>query len=111
NPCGGFASYELARAGEWLEGLNPAEIFGKYMIEYPYPECTTSVVLGLASFTKRYPDYRAADISTCIRHAIQYIFDAQRPDGSWFGSWGICFTYATMFALKSLASQGYTYSS
>ena len=29
NPNGGFASYELIRGPEWLELLNPAEVFGK----------------------------------------------------------------------------------
>lgn len=28
NPNGGFASYELVRAPQWLEYLNPAEVFG-----------------------------------------------------------------------------------
>lgn len=43
--------------------------------------------------------------------AIKFIHNTQRPDGSWFGSWGICFTYATMFALESLALNNETYSS
>lgn len=43
------------------------------------------------------------------RNAIAYIHNTQRPDGSWFGSWGICFTYATMFALESLALNSETY--
>ena len=29
NTNGGFASYELIRGPEWLELLNPAEVFGK----------------------------------------------------------------------------------
>lgn len=29
NPNGGFGSYELTRGPEWLEWLNPAEVFGK----------------------------------------------------------------------------------
>lgn len=33
NPGGGFASYELIRGGEWLEWLNPAEVFNNIMIE------------------------------------------------------------------------------
>lgn len=41
--------------------------------------------------------------------AIKYIYASQRPDGSWFGSWGVCFTYATMFALESLALNGEVY--
>src|SRR5579859_6367925 len=31
NANGGFASYELARGGEWLEWINPAEVFGRIM--------------------------------------------------------------------------------
>lgn len=61
--------------------------------------------------------------------AVGYILSAQRKDGSWctcnrllcprrrtnfnadtVGSWGICFTYAGMFALESLASVGKDYS-
>lgn len=38
NPNGGFASYELQRAGEWLECLNAAEVFGGIMVDYMYPE-------------------------------------------------------------------------
>ena len=30
-------------------------------------------------------------------------------DGGWFGSWAICFTYAGVFALESLASVGENY--
>ena len=28
NPDGGFASYEVIRGPQWLELLNPAEVFG-----------------------------------------------------------------------------------
>ena len=96
------------------------------MVEYCYPECTTSVITALAIFRKHYPDYRKEEIgydiglftacillSFCgrraINAAIQYLHDAQRPDGGWFGSWGICFTYATQFALESLSLVGETY--
>lgn len=30
NPNGGFASYELIRGPQWLEWINPAEVFGEY---------------------------------------------------------------------------------
>lgn len=30
NPDGGFASYELIRGPQWLEWLNPAEVFGTF---------------------------------------------------------------------------------
>lgn len=32
------------------------------MIEYNYPECTTSVITALSIFRRHYPDYRTADI-------------------------------------------------
>lgn len=32
NSNGGFASYELVRGTEYLELLNPAEVFGKIMV-------------------------------------------------------------------------------
>ncbi|MCI79824.1 beta-amyrin synthase, partial [Trifolium medium] len=33
----------------------------------------------------------------------------QNIDGSWYGSWGICFVYGSWFALGSLAAAGKTY--
>lgn len=109
NSSGGCASYEPTRGPKWLEMLNAAEVFGNIMIEYDYPECTTAVVTALSLFTKHWPDYRAADIKKFKGDAVAYIRRAQRPDGSWYGSWGICFTYAMMFALESLASIGETH--
>jgi squalene cyclase len=47
--------------------------------------------------------------SVTVDKAIEWIHDAQREDGSWYGSWGVCFTYATMFALESLGIAGETY--
>lgn len=35
NPDGGFASYELVRGGQWLEWLNPAEVFGMFVENHP----------------------------------------------------------------------------
>ncbi|TFK39425.1 terpenoid cyclases/protein prenyltransferase alpha-alpha toroid [Crucibulum laeve] len=109
NPGGGFASYELIRGPKWLEWLNPAEVFGDIMIEYTYPECTTSVITSLSIFRKHYPQYRAGDIDRTIKSAIGYLHKAQKPEGGWVGSWGICFTYATQFALESLSLVGETY--
>ncbi|CBI18413.3 hypothetical protein VitviT2T_014435 [Vitis vinifera] len=31
------------------------------------------------------------------------------PDGSWYGNWGVCFTYGTWFALRGLAAASKTY--
>ncbi|KAG4306237.1 hypothetical protein PORY_000225 [Pneumocystis oryctolagi] len=103
NKDGGFASYELIRGPLYLESINPSEVFGNIMIEHSYPECTTAVVTGLCHFRLIYPDYRGSEINRSVKNAIEFIKASQRPDGSWYGSWAICFTYATMFSLESLS--------
>ena len=109
NTTGGCASYEPQRGSELLEWLNAAEVFGRIMVEYDYPECTTAVVKALSLFSKYWPDYRADEIKKQKLRMVNWIKTDQRKDGSWYGSWGICFTYATMFALESLESIGETY--
>ena len=50
-----------------------------------------------------------AKLSRTIKDAINYLHKAQTTDGGWIGSWGICITYATQFALESLSLVGETY--
>lgn len=108
---GGCASYELRRGGHWLEMLNAAEVFGGIMLEYDYPECTTAVRAGLTAFKSLDRNYRSGEIEKFMASTKDYILASQREDGSWYGSWGICFTYATMFGLESLALAGMDYAS
>lgn len=108
NENGALSSYEARRGGEWMEMLNAAEVFGRIMVEYDYPECTTACVTALALFRTHWPEYRTDEINKFISRATNWIRSHQRVDGSWYGSWGICFTYATMFALESLSSIGET---
>lgn len=110
NDNGACSSYEARRSGEWMENFNAAEVFGRIMIEYDYPECTTACVTVLSLFNKYWPKYRNKEVRLFIQRATNWIKSNQRIDGSWYGSWGICFTYATMFALESMASIGETYS-
>ncbi|CUS20929.1 LAQU0S02e01596g1_1 [Lachancea quebecensis] len=105
---GSFATYEKIKATTALEKLNPAEVFGNIMVEFPYVECTDSSVLGLTYFSKHY-NYRKDEITKAIEIAIQYIKRVQNPDGSWYGCWGVCFTYAGMFALEALYTIGENY--
>lgn len=105
---GSFATYEKIKAPLMMEKLNPAEVFGNIMVEYPYVECTDSSILGLTYFQK-YHNYRKDEISFRIKIAIEYLKNAQGEDGSWYGSWGVCYTYAGMFAMEALESVGETY--
>lgn len=107
---GSFSAYEIIRSTPLLEKLNPAEVFNQIMVEYPYVECTDSSVLGMTYFAKNYPHYRSDEIKFAIDDAINYIIKAQNSvDGSWYGSWGVCFTYASMFALEALNTVGLSY--
>ena len=42
-------------------------------------------------------------IEPAIARGTQFLLDVQRPDGSWEGAWGVCFTYGTWFAVNGLA--------
>ncbi|XBW36026.1 hypothetical protein QEN19_001601 [Hanseniaspora menglaensis] len=105
---GSFSTYEPIKAPLALESLNPAEVFGNIMVEYPYVECTDSSVLGLTYFRDNF-SYKKELINERIKLALNYIKNVQRDDGSWYGCWGVCFTYAGMFALEALHTDGETY--
>jgi lanosterol synthase len=110
NATGGTSCYEVRRVGTWIECLNPSQMFDKLMTSFDHVECTGSCLTALYLFHQKFPKYRATEICTFIERATAFIRTAQRPDGSWYGFWGICFTYAAYFAIGSLASQGETYS-
>ncbi|CAG8580565.1 23819_t:CDS:10 [Gigaspora margarita] len=109
NSDGGFGSYERIRGSKIMERLNLAGIFKNVMVEHNYPECTSSVLNALHTFRKWYPDYRTTEIEQVSKKAIQYLHNSQYEHGGWYGSWGICFTYATMFVIQCLKNYGETY--
>lgn len=44
--------------------------------------------------------------SKAIERGCEYVKKIQRPDGSWHGSWGVCYTYAAWFGIISLCEAG-----
>ncbi|KAE8665058.1 Lupeol synthase [Hibiscus syriacus] len=106
---GGFPAWEPQRAYGWLEKFNPTEFFEDTLIEREYVECTSSAIEALALFRKLHPKHRRVEIDHCIARGIQFIEDTQNPDGSWYGCWGICYTYGTWFAVEGLAACGRNY--
>ncbi|RYO73768.1 hypothetical protein DL766_004874 [Monosporascus sp. MC13-8B] len=109
NKSGACSSYEPTRGSPLMEMLNAAEVFENIMIEYDYVECTTAVITALKLFGEYWPQYRAREIEAFIGRSLKWIKSYQRPDGSFYGNWAICFTYATMFALESFHSIGEHY--
>nr|WNA08417.1 lanosterol synthase [Cyclocarya paliurus] len=106
---GGYPAWEPRRASPWMQKFNPTEVFEDPLFEREYVECTSSALQGLAIFRKFYPKHRRTEIDSSISRALQYIQDVQEPDGSWYGHWGICYTYGTWFAVSGLASCGRNY--
>ncbi|XP_045857691.1 lanosterol synthase [Meles meles] len=111
NSDGGFATYETKRGGYLLELLNPSEVFGDIMIDYTYVECTSAVMQALKLFHERFPDHRAEEVRDTLERGLEFCRQKQRADGSWEGSWGVCFTYGTWFGLEAFACMGQTYHS
>ncbi|CAI8583857.1 unnamed protein product [Vicia faba] len=106
---GGLAAWEPAGAQEWLELLNPTEFFADIVVEHEYVECTGSAIQALVLFKKLYPGHRKKEIENFILNAVGFLEDTQTDDGSWYGNWGVCFTYGSWFALGGLAAAGKTY--
>ncbi|KAG2725920.1 hypothetical protein I3760_01G088600 [Carya illinoinensis] len=106
---GGLSAWEPAGAQEWLELLNPTEFFADIVIEHEYVECTSSAIQALILFKKLYPGHRKKEIDNFIKNAARFLEDIQMPDGSWYGNWGVCFTYGSWFALGGLAAAGKTF--
>jgi len=104
---GGFPTYELKRAGEWLEALNPSETFFRIMVDYSYIELTSTCCQAMSEYLRLHPEAeRRPEIERALQEGLDFVKARQRPDGSYYGSWAICFTYAAWFAVDALVLAG-----
>jgi squalene/oxidosqualene cyclase-like protein len=106
NDDGGWATYERRRGPAWLERLNPSQVFSDIMVDYSYVECTSSCIQALVGAQRRFPGRFDRRIAAAVRRGERFIRGRQRVDGSWEGSWGVCFTYGTWFAVSALRAAG-----
>ncbi|PKM34976.1 MAG: hypothetical protein CVV06_18735, partial [Gammaproteobacteria bacterium HGW-Gammaproteobacteria-10] len=104
NTNGGWSTYELTRAPRWLEKLNPSEVFADIMIDYSWTECSAACLISLMESQEDYPTYKNDEISKAISAGLGFIIKQQKVDGSWYGGWAVCFTYATWFAVETLSN-------
>jgi cycloartenol synthase len=108
NEDGGWATYENNRGYGWYELLNPSEVFGDIMIDYSYVECTCACITALKAFLASPDPILASHRTDEILHAMvagrEFIKSVQRGDGSWYGSWAVCFTYGTWFGIEGLVA-------
>eukprot|EP01038_Epipyxis_sp_PR26KG_P008554 gene8554-11560_t len=106
NKDGGWATYENTRGGGWYELLNPSEVFGDIMIDYSYVECSSACITALIAFRHSFPNYKTNETIKSIKSGVKFLKSIQRNDGSWYGSWGCCFTYGTWFGIEGLVASG-----
>ncbi|MCC6751242.1 MAG: hypothetical protein IT371_26555 [Deltaproteobacteria bacterium] len=106
NADGGWATYELKRGPDWLELLNPSQVFGAIMVDYSYVECTSACLQALSRARLRFPGFLEAEIARAIRRGETFLRQQQRADGSFEGSWAVCFTYGTWFGVHGLTAAG-----
>ena len=110
NRDGGWATYERQRGGRWLELFNPAHVFADIMVDHSYPECTSACLASLALWRRRFAaetdDALARRVIVAMRQGERFLRRCQRTDGSWEGSWGVCFTYGTWFGVRGLCAAG-----
>ena len=106
NRDGGWATYELQRAGVWLERLNPSQIFGDIMVDTSYVECSSTCIDALLRARRRFPGRFDSAIERAVRRGERFIRARQRADGSWEGSWAVCFTYGTWVGVAGLLAAG-----
>lgn len=104
NVDGGWATYEKQRAGAWFEQLNPSQVFGDIMVDSSYVECTSACLQALVKAKQRFPGEFQLD--EAITQGVAFLRAAQRADGSFEGSWAVCFTYGTWFGVTGLLGAG-----
>ena len=108
NADGGWATYENHRAGAWMEWLNPAEVFSGIMVDYSYVECTSASMQALVRYREACAEgvERGVEIGEAVAMGVAFLKSIQKADGSWYGSWAVCFTYGTWFGVEGLMAGG-----
>ncbi|CAF1177295.1 unnamed protein product [Adineta steineri] len=93
--------YRHISKGSWL---SPDEVFRGMMLDCSYTECTPACIQALWKFPSQtiYSNYRRKEIDIAIKRGIEFIKKQQKIDGSW----AVCFTYGTWFAIEALITVG-----
>jgi squalene-hopene/tetraprenyl-beta-curcumene cyclase len=110
----------IARAREWIEGLQSADGgWGAFdadnnheflnnipfadhgaLLDPPSPDLTARCISMLAQLGA------TPETSPAMQRGIDYLRRTQRPDGSWYGRWGINYIYGTWSSLCALNAAG-----
>ena len=91
----GWGAFDLDNTAYWLYRI-PFCDFGA-IIDPPSVDVTAHCVELLA----REPGYERA-----VARGLEYLFEKQEDDGSWFGRWGVNYIYGTGATLPALEAAG-----
>jgi squalene-hopene/tetraprenyl-beta-curcumene cyclase len=94
---GGWAAFDADNNWEFLSHVPFAD--HNAMLDPTCPDITGRVLESLCAhgLTR---DHRS------VARGVDYLVSNQRPDGSWYGRWGVAYLYGTCFALRGLAAAG-----
>jgi len=94
---GGFAAFDADNNSQWLNHVPFADVEAS-----TDPACAdlTGRVLEMMAEVGYSVDHPVA------RRAIGWLKREQKPDGSWWGRWGVCYIYGTFSALSGLRAIG-----
>ena len=94
---GGWASFDKDNTKMIFQYIPFAD--HNAMLDPPTVDITGRVLETLSTYGYTRADKR-------VERAIQFIYDEQEPDGSWFGRWGVNYLYGTFLVLRGLEAIG-----
>jgi squalene-hopene/tetraprenyl-beta-curcumene cyclase len=95
---GGWAAFDVDNVYDYLNNI-PFADHGA-LIDPPTEDVTARCVSMLAQLGE------TLDNSECLSRGIDYLRTTQRPDGSWYGRWGLNYIYGTWSSLCALNACG-----
>ena len=81
-------------------------MFAGWMVDASAVETTGSALQALAALRALCGQAEGTRIDQAMPRAVAFLRSEQRPDGSFAGTWGINYTYATFFAVRGLRATG-----
>jgi squalene-hopene/tetraprenyl-beta-curcumene cyclase len=93
---GGWAAFDVDNCRSVIRDL-PFCDFGE-VIDPPSADVTAHAVEALAAF-----DLGSGEPS---QRGVRWLLEAQEPDGSWFGRWGVNYVYGTGAVVPALVAAG-----
>jgi squalene-hopene/tetraprenyl-beta-curcumene cyclase len=95
---GGWAAFDADNTYYYLNNI-PFADHGA-LLDPPTPDLTARCLSMLAQLGER------PESSAVMRRAIEFLRRKQRPEGCWFGRWGINYIYGTWSVLCAFAAAG-----